>query len=141
MIEITKDTVIGDENIVFRYSRSAGPGGQNVNKVNTRVTALFDVANCTALTEKQKRRILRNLATRATKQRVIRVVSQRHRTQKANRNAALERLTELLRAALKTRPVRKKTKVPAWARQKRLDQKKRRSLLKKQRTDEVDYSN
>jgi len=139
MIEITKDTVISDENIVFRYSRSAGPGGQNVNKVNTRVTVLFDVAGCAALSEKQKERILRNLATRATKQRVIRVVSQRYRTQKANRTAALERLTELLRAALKTRPVRKKTKPPAWARQKRLDQKKRRSLLKKQRTDEVDY--
>jgi len=63
MIEITKDTVISDENIVFRYSRSAGPGGQNVNKVNTRVTVLFDVAGCAALSEKQKERILRNLAT------------------------------------------------------------------------------
>ncbi len=139
MIEVTKDIVIGDENIVFRYSRSAGPGGQNVNKVNTRVTVLFDVADCNTLTEKQKKQILKSLATRATKQGVIRVVSQKYRTQKANRRTAVERLVHLLRAALEPKPVRKKTKPPAWARQKRLDRKKQRGLLKKQRTAEIDY--
>lgn len=133
MIEITNQIFISEENIVFKYSRSSGPGGQNVNKVNTRVTVLFDMAGCESLSDARKQRILKRLATRADKNGVIRVVSQRYRTQKANRRVAVERLQELLRGALETRPVRKKTKVPERAKQKRLEEKKQRSLLKKQR--------
>jgi len=125
---------IPQENLVFKFSRSGGPGGQNVNKVNTRVTLFFDVAGCESFSDGQKQLILRRLATRANKDGVIRVVSQRYRTQRANREAAVERLGELLREALKKRAVRKKTKVPKYAREKRLEEKKRRSMLKKQRT-------
>lgn len=127
---------IPEEELVFRFSRSGGPGGQNVNKVNTRVTVLFDVARCKRYSDEQKRRILKRLATRADKRGVVRVVCQRHRTQKANREGAVERLRELLREALKKRRVRKKTKVPAYAREKRLAEKKRRSRLKKQRAEQ-----
>lgn len=127
MIEIKK------EELVFKYSRSGGPGGQNVNKVNTRVTVFFDVAGASGFSDSQKRRILKRLATRANKNGIVRVVSQRYRTQKANREAAVERLGELLGEALKKKAVRKKTKVPEYARQKRLEEKKRRSLLKRQR--------
>ena len=124
---------IKEEELVFKYSRSGGPGGQNVNKVNTRVTVFFDVAGASSFSDSQKRQILKRLATRANKNGVVRVVSQRYRTQKANREAAVERLGELLGEALKKRAVRKKTKVPEYARQKRLEEKKRRSLLKRQR--------
>ncbi len=124
---------IREEGLVFKYSRSGGPGGQNVNKVNTRVTVFFDVVGASGFSDSQKRRILKQLATRANKNGVVRVVSQRYRTQRANREAAVERLGELLGEALKKKAVRKKTKVPEYARQKRLEEKKRRSLLKRQR--------
>jgi ribosome-associated protein len=126
---------IEEGNLVFKFSRSGGPGGQNVNKVNTRVTVLFDVAGARGFSDSQKKRILKWLATRANKDGVIRVVSQKYRTQKANREAAVERLGELLSGALKKKAVRKKTKVPEYARQKRMEEKKRRSLLKKQRAE------
>ena len=134
MIEIPGDIFINDDEIVFKVSRSSGPGGQNINKVNTRVTLLFDVANCGSLSDLQKQRILTRLATRADKNGVLRVVSQKYRTQKANRRAAIERLQELLAGALKNRPIRKKSKVPYAAKQRRLEEKRRRSLLKRQRS-------
>lgn len=133
MIEITKNISIRDEELCFKASRSAGPGGQNVNKVNTRITLLFDVASCDSFSDVQKRRILSRLATRADKNGILRVVSQRFRTQSANRRAAVERLQQLLADALKTRPIRKKTRVPYAAKKRRLEQKRQRSLLKRQR--------
>ena len=128
---------IEEEKLVFKFSRSSGPGGQNVNKVNTRVTVFFDVANCESFSDSQKKRILKRLATRANKYGVIRVVSQRYRTQRANRQAVVERLGELLRGALKKKAVRKKTAVPEYARRKRLEEKKRRSALKRQRAEKT----
>ena len=133
MIEITKNISIRDDELFFKASRSAGPGGQNVNKVNTRITLLFDVANCDSFSDMQKRRILSRLATRSDKNGLLRVVSQRFRTQSANRRAAVERLQQLLADALKTRPIRKKTRIPFAAKKRRLEQKKQRSQLKQRR--------
>jgi ribosome-associated protein len=98
------------------------------------VIVFLDVAGSESFSQEQKRRILRRLATRADKDGVIRVVSQKHRTQKANRAAAVERLRELLKESLKKKTLRKKTLVPEKARRKRLEEKKRRSMLKQQRT-------
>ncbi|MFA5240142.1 MAG: alternative ribosome rescue aminoacyl-tRNA hydrolase ArfB [Phycisphaerae bacterium] len=132
---IGRGILIFEDELVFKFSRGGGPGGQNVNKVNTRATVLFDAANSRSFSDEQKKRILEALANRADKAGVIRVVSQRHRTQKANRDAAVERLEELLKVALKKKKARKKTKVPYAARRKRLEKKKQRGLLKKQRAE------
>ena len=137
MIEISDGISISTDELIFRFSRSAGPGGQNVNKVNTRVTVFFDVAGCAAFSDEQKKRILKRLRTRAGKNGVIHVVSQRHRTQSANKRTATQRLVELLRWALKKPAVRKKTKVPYRVAQKRLKEKKRRGMLKQQRNKRI----
>ena len=130
MIKINERTVIPADELIYKASRSSGPGGQNVNKVNTRVTVLFDVVNTDYLSGEQKQLILSYLATRTSKEGVLRVVSQKHRTQKSNREAAVKRLEELLKEALDVKPVRKKTKVPYQKKQRRLEEKKRRSILK-----------
>jgi ribosome-associated protein len=135
MIEITRDIYIGEDELVFRASRSAGPGGQNVNKVNTRMTLLFDVSGSQSLSDRQKQLIFSRLSTKIDKNGLLQVASQKFRTQKANRNAAVEKFQKLLAGALKTRPVRKKTRIPFSARQKRLDEKRKRSRLKRQRTE------
>ncbi len=133
MLSVGPNAAIDPGQLVFKYSRSSGPGGQNVNKLNTRVTLFLDVTNCSTLSPSQKKRILNKLATRADKNGVVRVVSQKYRTQNANRRAAIERLTSLIANALKRKPRRRKTSVPKWANQKRLTEKKKRSKLKKLR--------
>ena len=134
MIQISSKIEISESELIFTTSRSSGPGGQNVNKLNTRVALYFNIAASGAFSDIQKSRILKKLATRTSKAGLIRVVSQKHRTQSANRNAAVERLIDLLQAALKTNPPRRKTKVSFAEKQKRLREKKQHSLLKKQRT-------
>ena len=133
MIQITNEICVSEDELVFRASRSSGPGGQNVNKTSTRVTLLFDVGSCPSFSNIQKERILAELAGRADRSGVIRVVSQKFRTQRANRNAAVGRLQQLLADALRTRPVRRETAIPYAAKDRRLAQKRRRSLLKRQR--------
>ena len=138
MLKINDTTTIPEDEMVFTASRSSGPGGQNVNKVSTRITVLFDIRNSIYLSDEQKRLIFERLSARINKAGILRVVSQRHRTQKANREAALELIEKLLRDAVKKKPVRRKTKVPERTKLQRLEEKKRRGLLKQERTkDEV----
>ncbi|MBN2589924.1 MAG: aminoacyl-tRNA hydrolase [Sedimentisphaerales bacterium] len=134
-IEILGNIVIPEGEFIFKASRSSGPGGQNVNKLNTRISLFFNIKECDSFSDYQKKRILKCLSTRIDKEGCIRVVSQKFRTQNANRQAAIERLQELLEKALKPKPIRKKTKVPYSAKQKRLDEKKRRGKLKQQRSE------
>ena len=133
MIEIKKGVEISEDLLVFKFSRSSGPGGQHVNKVSTRVTLLLDIANCPGFSEVQEKRIRTCLKTRISKDGILRVISQRHRTQSANKEAAVARLVELLTSALETRPHRRKTKTHAYAVRRRLEEKKRKSQLKQQR--------
>lgn len=133
MIRLTDSLVISENDIVYKFSRSTGPGGQNVNKLNTRVTLLFNVAACRTFTDEQKQRLFTRLSSRISDDGFLKVVSQRHRTQQANRRAALNRLAELLTAALKDKPARKQTAVPYAAKQNRLSRKRRRSEIKHQR--------
>ena len=136
-IEIMDGVRIPDTEVSFVFARSGGPGGQNVNKVNTRITVIFDVKACPSLSDEQKSRILARLRSRATAQGIIHVTSQSHRSQAANRNAAVERLFELLRVALTPRPRRKPTTVPYRAKQRRLEKKAKRGSLKKLRTADI----
>ncbi len=133
MIQITDTLFIHEDELSFTASPSSGPGGQHVNKVSTRMTLLFNVAASPSLSAEQKQRICSRLSTRVSKDGVLRVISQRHRSQAANRDAAVERFVELLKGALAELPPRKKTTVSKRARQRRLDEKKQHSLKKKQR--------
>ena len=133
MLNIGNNITISEDQLSFVFSRSSGPGGQNVNKVNTRVTLLFDVKNCTELKPWQKGLIQRKLKTRINKEGVLRIIAQQSRTQAVNRKLAIERLQELLTEALKRMPPRKKTKMPRSVKRKRLNDKKYRSKTKQLR--------
>lgn len=137
-IRINNRVSIAEEEISFAFARSGGPGGQKVNKTSTRATLLFDVDGSPSLTDGDRARIKERLATRINKEGVLRVVSQKHRTQTANRRAALERFVELLRAALKPKRRRKPTRVPEAAREQRLKDKKHRGRLKRERAGRCD---
>ena len=119
--------------VEVRFSRSPGPGGQNVNKVNTQVTLLFDCASCDQLSGRETGRIRRRLRTRLSHDGRLRVVSRRERTQVGNRRAAFQRLIELLTEAVHVSKVRKPTKPTAGSKRRRLDEKRRRSLRKRER--------
>jgi len=133
MIRILPGLSIPEDELVFSASRSGGPGGQNVNKVSTRVTLRFGVTASRHLSAEQKRRVLSRLATRINGEGVMRVVSQRSRSQAVNRDAAEERFAELLREALAPPKLRVKTKVPAAKRRSRIEEKRHHSLIKRER--------
>ena len=134
MIQITDDIVIPENELSFTASRSGGPGGQNVNKVSSKVTLLFDVGGSTSLSDEQKARITSILATRINKDGILQIVSQRTRSQELNRADVVARFSELLRRALTPQRKRIKTRMPKAAKQTRLDAKRKRSLTKQTRS-------
>ncbi|MCE5187416.1 MAG: aminoacyl-tRNA hydrolase [Planctomycetaceae bacterium] len=120
------------------FSRSGGPGGQNVNKLNTRVSLSLDIPACPALSDEQKQRLLKVLKNRIDKLGVLTISSQEHRSQHANRVEAANLMADLLRQTLKPPKPRKKTRIPKSAVEKRLEAKKRRSAIKQLRSQQVD---
>jgi ribosome-associated protein len=130
---ITPKLSIPDDELTFTASRAGGPGGQHVNKVSSRVTLRFDVAGSPSLTATQKRLVEERLKTRMSGEGVLRVVCRKHRSQAANRAEAVERFAELMRGALKRKRRRTRTAVPASEKRRRLEQKKRRGRLKRER--------
>lgn len=138
MLEISNALRIHPNELRLQLSRSTGPGGQNVNKLETRVTLLFDVEGTSSLSDAQRRRIHEVLRTRITKAGILRVTSQRHRTQAANRMAATERFIELLRGALAPVKKRRPTKPTRASKTRRLESKKQRGSVKKGRQGKWD---
>ena len=133
MIRILPGLSIPDAELSFTASRSGGPGGQHVNKVNSRVTLTFDVKASTSLSNEQKRRLMNRLAKRISSAGILRVVARASRSQLLNRDAAEERFAELLRAALAPPKLRIKTSLPASKRRSRVEEKRHHSEIKKER--------
>src|SRR5262249_37444649 len=125
---------IPENEVSFTASRSGGPGGQNVNKVSSKVTLVFDVRGSSVLSDEQKRKITGKLATRINKEGVLQVVSQKTRSQELNRTDVIDRFAELLRRALTPQMPRIKTRVPVSAKQQRIDKKRKHGLTKKTRS-------
>ena len=137
---MTAKLQIPDSELIFKASRSSGPGGQNVNKLNTKIAVAVDIENCSFLNDQQKQTILKKLASRLTKDNRLIVESQKFRTQKANRDYAVEKLTILLENTLKKPKTRRPTRPTRTAVEKRLQSKKSRSFLKQQRGKKINWT-
>ncbi len=133
MIEIAPGVDISEHELTFTFDRSPGPGGQNVNKMNTRVTLSFPVRDSMSLSRQQKSQVMEHLSSRITQEGMLRIVSSKERTQLANRRAALSRFIDLMADAFKPKTPRKATRPPASADRERLADKKQRGTVKRNR--------
>ena len=126
-IRVTRSVVLPLTDVTFRTSRSSGPGGQHAQKNETRVEATLDVETTSALSDTQRRRVLAKAGP------VLRAVAQDERSQLRNRELALERLVAQLNEALRVPRRRRPTKPSQAAVERRLEQKRRRSEVKRRR--------
>ncbi len=133
MLRLTPSIAIPDEELVERFVRSSGPGGQNVNKVATAVELRFDALNSPSLPDGLRERLLARRDQRITEDGVVIINAQRFRTQDSNRRDARERLANLLLAALKPPTPRVATKPTRASKERRLSSKRERASVKRQR--------
>jgi ribosome-associated protein len=133
LLRVNEELAIPLAEIDYRATRSGGPGGQHVNTSATRIELEWNVTSSAALSEAQRSRILERLANRIDGSGVLRLSASGSRSQHQNREDATARLARLLADALKERKPRKRTRVPRAAKEARLDAKKKRAGVKKNR--------
>jgi ribosome-associated protein len=133
MIQVSPDIALDESEIHFEFIRSSGPGGQNVNKVATGVQLRFNVDASSALPDDVKYRLHRIARNRVTADGTLVIEAKRFRTQEQNREDAISRLAALIHQATQKPKPRKKTRPTAASQAKRLESKRRRGLLKRQR--------
>ena len=138
-LKITKTLVIPSNEIKWRFSRSSGPGGQNVNKIESRVEIIFNLEDSKVLNDYQKEILKRNLKTKLVKN-SLRLAVQEHRNQLLNRQLALMKFSLIIKNALnKQFKLRKSTQPTKASQKKRVEAKKKRGELKKSRQKEKTY--
>ncbi len=135
MLQITPSIAIDDSELEERFIRSSGPGGQNVNKVATAVQLRFDVGRSSAIDDEVRERLKTIAGSRMTADGVLVIDSRAFRTQAQNREAARERLVEMVRQAAVRPKRRRKTRPSGASKLERLDSKRRRANTKQGRRD------
>ncbi len=138
-LKITKTLVIPSNEIKWRFSRSSGPGGQNVNKIESRVEIIFNLEDSKVLNDYQKEILKRNLKNKLVNN-SLRLAVQEHRNQLLNRQLALMKFSSIIKSALnKPFKLRKSTQPTRASQKKRVEGKKKRGQLKKSRQKEKTY--
>jgi len=133
MIRVTDTITLDEREISEEFVRSSGPGGQNVNKVSTAVQLRFSVAGSPSLTEEVRVRLIKLAGKRVTSEGILVIDAQRFRTQLRNRQDAIQRLVDLIKKAAERPRLRRRTKPPTGIKERRLEAKRMRSQIKKQR--------
>jgi ribosome-associated protein len=139
MIRVTDSISIDDNELTEDFVRSSGPGGQNVNKLSTAVQLRFNVRRSPSLPNDVALRLMRLAGSRLTKDGVLIISAQSHRTQERNRQDARDRLIELIRQAAVVPVKRRKTKPTRASKEKRIESKKRRSNIKGMRNTKPSF--
>ncbi len=138
MLQITARSRIRADELQIEFVRSSGPGGQNVNKVATAAQLRFDVLGSPSLPEAVKHRLVKLAGSRLTAEGILILEAHRFRTQEANRQDALQRFAGLLLRAEQEPKHRRPTRPTAASKEARLEEKKRRSAVKKNRRKDVE---
>ena len=133
MIPVTAQISIDEREIAETFVRASGPGGQNVNKLATAVQLRFDARHSPSLPPEVRARLERLAGSRLTRDGVVVIIAQRHRTQGRNRQDALDRLIDLIRQAAVAPIKRRPTRPTKGSRERRIEGKKRRSGIKRLR--------
>lgn len=133
MVHVNDRLELPEEELSFSASRGGGPGGQHVNKVASRITLRFDVANSPSLSDDQRRTLLEKLSSRLTRDGVLLLSSHESRSQAANREEVVRRFAQLLREGLVRPKRRRPTRPTRGSRERRIESKKRRSGVKRGR--------
>jgi ribosome-associated protein len=131
MLQITPSISIPDDELIFTFIRSSGPGGQNVNKVATAAQLRFDVRNSPSLPADVKERLIKLAGYRMTQEGILVVEAKRYRTQEQNRSDAEQRLVTLIQKALVKPKKRRSTRPSAASQARRIESKKRRGTIKR----------
>lgn len=134
-LRIDRSLVIPEAELKERFTPAGGPGGQHANKASTRVELVWNVARSSAVTPLQRERLLEKLANRVDSEGNLRIVSDSERSQLRNRAEAERRLVHLVAGALRRERTRRPTRPTKGSQEKRLEEKKRRSEIKRARRD------